>query len=131
MIPVSPSSRAIGKTVTVARKEAGYLRSGRMSQREIPSRARIPIFSPSAPPLEQLAEVRHGMVVKPPKSFRIRSGNRWVYTTFGKRFQPFRQAEAELVQQRFLFGRRFGNPAQADLTSIGGGQHDVSALQRG
>ena len=54
MIPVSPSSRAIGKTVTVARKEAGYLRSGRMSQSEIPSRARIPIFSPSAPPLEQL-----------------------------------------------------------------------------
>jgi len=29
-----------------------------------------------------LAEVRHGMVVKPPKSFRIRSGCREVCTTF-------------------------------------------------
>jgi hypothetical protein len=34
------------------------------------------------------------------------------------------------VQQGFLFGRGFGNPAQADLASIRGGQHDVGALQR-
>jgi hypothetical protein len=46
---------------------------------------------------------------------------------FGKRFQPFWQAETELVQRGFLFARRFGNPAQADLTSIRGRRYDSAA----
>jgi hypothetical protein len=33
------------------------------------------------------------------------------------------------VQQGFLFGRRFGDPTQADHASIRGGQYDVGALQ--
>ena len=52
--PVSPPSRVIGKTVTVVGKEAGYLRPGQTPQSKIPSRARIPTFSLSASPLEQL-----------------------------------------------------------------------------
>src|SRR6266487_1824078 len=75
-----------------------------------------------------LAEVRHGMNVKRPKSFGISSGCWKVCTTCGKRFQTFWQTEAELVQQGFLFGCGFGNPAQADLASIRRGQHDVRAL---
>jgi hypothetical protein len=65
-----------------------------------------------------LAEVRHGTVRKRANPLRINSGDRRVCTTFRKRFQPFRQAEAELVKQGFLFGRRFGDPSEADLAAI-------------
>ena len=45
-----------------------------------------------------LAEVRRDTVEKPPNSFRMSLGSCEVCTTFGKRFQTFRQTEAELVQ---------------------------------
>ena len=44
-------------------------------------------------------------------------------------FETFGQAEAELVEQGFLLRRGFGDAAQADLASVGGGQNDVGALQ--
>ena len=47
---------------------------------------------------QTLTEVRHGMNVKRPKSFGISSGCCKVCTTCGKRFQTFRQTEAELMQ---------------------------------
>jgi hypothetical protein len=48
-----------------------------------------------------LTEVRHETVGKSPNPFRIISGNRRVYTTFGKRFQPFRQAEVDVILSVF------------------------------
>jgi fucose permease len=46
----------------------------------------------------KLAEVRRDTVEKSPNSFRMSLGSCEVCTTFGKRFQTFRQTEAELVQ---------------------------------
>ena len=77
--------------------------------------------------ISAIAEVRHGMNVKRPKSFRISSGNRSVRITFWERFQTFQQTESELVQEGFLFRRGFGNPAQANLASIPCGQPDVGS----
>jgi hypothetical protein len=68
-----------------------------------------------------LAQVRHGPVGKRPNAFRISSDDRRVCTTFWSTFEMFRQADAELVQQGFLFQRRFRDPAEADLSPICGG----------
>jgi hypothetical protein len=68
-----------------------------------------------------LAQVRHGPVGKRPNAFRISSGDRRVCTTFWSTFEMFRQADAELVQQGFLFQRRFRDPAEAALSPICGG----------
>ncbi len=76
-----------------------------------------------------LAEVRHDGGQKAPKSFRMSSGNRRVYTTFAMKFEPLGEAEPELLEERFLLGGRLGDAAQADLSSIGGGQDDVGAVQ--
>jgi hypothetical protein len=59
-----------------------------------------------------LAEVRRDTAEKPLNSFRMSLGSCEVCTTFGKRFQTFRQTEAELAQWGFLFDRRFGNPLE-------------------
>ena len=37
-----------------------------------------------------LAEVRHGMVEKTPNPFRMKSGDRWVYTTFAIELKTLR-----------------------------------------
>src|SRR5580700_63182 len=78
-----------------------------------------------------LTQVRHGIARKPPNPFKMSSGDRRVCTTFGKRLQPLRKAETELVKQGFLFSRRFRDPAEADLTPIGRWEDDVGALQCG
>ncbi len=44
-----------------------------------------------------LAEVRHDRGRKAGKPFRISSGNRRVYTTFAIEFEPFGEAEPELL----------------------------------
>jgi hypothetical protein len=44
-----------------------------------------------------LAKVRHDRGRKAGKSFRISSGNRRVYTTFAIEFEPFGEAEPELL----------------------------------
>ena len=44
------------------------------------------------------------------------------------KFEPLGEAEPELLEERFLLGGRFGDAAQADLSSIGGGQDDVGAV---
>ena len=73
-------------------------------------------------------EVRHDGGQEAPKSFRMSSGNRRVYTTFAMKFSPLGEAEPELLEERFLLGGRFGDAAQANLSSIGGGQDDVGAV---
>jgi len=40
------------------------------------------------------------------------------------------QADAQLVKQRFLFRRRFRDPAEAYLAPIRGGENDVCAVHR-
>ena len=40
--------------------------------------------------LKELAEVRHGMVEKTPNPFRMKSGDRWVYTTFAIELKTLR-----------------------------------------
>ena len=46
-------------------------------------------------------------------------------------FEVLGGVESELAQEFLLFGRRFSDAAQADLASVGGGQNDIGALQRG
>ncbi len=40
--------------------------------------------------IDELAEVRHGMVEKTPNPFRMKSGDRWVYTTFAIELKTLR-----------------------------------------
>src|SRR6202521_1719749 len=78
-----------------------------------------------------LAEVRDDGGQRGVKSFGIISGSGRVYTTFSIEFESFGEAETELPQKRFLLGGRFGDAAQTDLSSVGGGQNYVGALQGG
>jgi hypothetical protein len=48
--------------------------------------------------LQQLTEVRHDRGQKAAKSFRISLGSREVCTTFAIEFEPFGEADAELLQ---------------------------------
>ena len=48
--------------------------------------------------VRELAELRHGMIEKPLKPFRISLGDRRVYTTFCKGFQTFGKTETEPMQ---------------------------------
>ena len=48
----------------------------------------------------------------------------------GTIIEAFRQAEAELVKEGFLFRRRLGDPAQTDLAAVRGGEDDVRTPQR-
>ena len=43
----------------------------------------------------------------------------------------FGKADAKLPEQGFLFRRWFGDAAQADLATVGGGKNDVGALESG
>jgi len=44
-----------------------------------------------------LAEVRHDGGQEAPKSLRMSSGNRRVYTTFAMKFEPLGEAEPQLL----------------------------------
>jgi hypothetical protein len=83
------------------------------------------------PPALTLTELRHDWGRKSAKWFRISLGNGRVYTTFAIEFEPFGEGEAELSQKRFLLGGGFGDPRKANLTTVGSGQDNVGALQRG
>ena len=78
-----------------------------------------------------LAQVRHETAGTLANPFRISSGGSGVGTTFGRDFQALRQGEAELMKERFLFLGRLGDPAEADLAPVRGGQHNVGALECG
>jgi hypothetical protein len=67
-----------------------------------------------------LAQVRHARKQRSLTSFRISSGNGWVYTTFAIELRMFGQADAELSQQGFLLRRRLGDSAQPDFAAVGG-----------
>jgi len=58
-----------------------------------------------------LAEVRHERGQNPAKSLGINLGNGRVCTTFAIEFEPLGEAEAELLEERFLLGGRFGDAA--------------------
>ena len=68
------------------------IESGTSESVERPS-LRAPIISgwwEILKPFYWLAQVRHGMVEKPPNPFRISSGNSWVYTTFAIELKTLR-----------------------------------------
>jgi len=48
-------------------------------------------------------------------------------TTFGIKFEAFREGKAKLLEERFLLRRGFGNAAQTDLTPFRGRQDNVGA----
>lgn len=58
-----------------------------------------------------LAEVRHERGQNTAKSLGISLGNGRVCTTFAIEFEPLGEAEAELLEERFLLGSRFGDTA--------------------
>lgn len=78
-----------------------------------------------------LAEVRHEKVEGAANSLRINSGNRRVYTTFAVEFEALGKGEIELMQQRFLLCRGFGNAAQTNLAAVSRWQNNGGALQSG
>jgi len=41
------------------------------------------------------------------------------------------ETDPELMEKRFLLRRGLGHATQADLTTVGGGQNDVGAVQCG
>ena len=58
-----------------------------------------------------LTEVRHERGQNTAKSLGISLGNGRVCTTFAIEFEPLGEAEAELLEERFLLGSRFGDTA--------------------
>ena len=86
--------------------------------------------------LARLAQVRHERGRRWAKWFRISSGYCRVCTTFALQSdalqsEMFRQADSEKAEQRFLLCCWLGDPPQPDFATVGGGQNDVGALQRG
>jgi len=68
----------------------------------------IPSADCRRPPL---TEVRHERGQNTAKSLGINLGNGRVCTTFAIEFEPLGEAEAELLEERFLLGSRFGDTA--------------------
>src|SRR5258708_229135 len=77
-----------------------------------------------------LTQVRHGKGRDSVKPFRISSGYAKVYTTFLVELKMPGKADAEPIQQFLLLGSWLRDSAKPDLMAVGGGQHDIGALQR-
>jgi hypothetical protein len=99
----------------------------------LPKRAHNPLllaagFGQSSTPIPwwdrrplALTQVRHGAGWNCANWLRISSGCGRVYTTFAVEFEAVGKADAELLKERLLLGRGFGDAAQTDLMTVRSG----------